>query len=92
MTTIPAFYGVPHCAVAPMEVTVTRKGNRWLMAFVEDDELQPCAPMDSGIDEDLPVMSYVSDYFARIAVWAYARKWIAQGLTVNYRSDLECNS
>lgn len=82
---LPFQYAVPQ-AVAPLEVTIAKRGNRWVMAFIEGDDVQPCAPMDV---DDVPIISYVSDYFARVAVWAYARKWIAQRLTVVYRGDLE---
>lgn len=81
------FFGARHEIVPPLEVTITKRGHRWLMAFVDGGELQPCAPV--GYD-DIPIISYVSEYFARAAVWAYARKWINENhMAVIYRSDLE---
>lgn len=89
MTTIP-FYGHAHEVVAALEVTITKRNGRYLMAFVEDDELQLCAPMDSGIDpDDVPEISYVTDYHARVAVWGYVKLWTGQGMAVVYRGDLE---
>lgn len=85
MTTIP-FYGQPHAEVAPLELTITRVNGRWYMAFVEDDELQLAAP---DWVETEPITSYASDYHARVHVWAYARKYIGQEMTVIYRGDLE---
>jgi hypothetical protein len=87
---IPAFYGLPHCAVLPLEVTIARAntahGKRWYPAFVDaDGTITVSRPdWDTGV-----TASYVNAMFARIAVWSDARHWIAQGLTVVYRGDLE---
>lgn len=89
MTTLAAFYGLPRIAVPPLEVTVARMGNglgRWMICFVEDGVLSPSA---TTLDDPPVPISYIDARPPRAEVWGYARKWIAQGLTVIYRSDLE---
>lgn len=91
MTTTPAFYGFPHHTVSAVQVTIARAntahGKRWYPAFLDDDGTITVSRPDW--DTDSVTASYEDAKYARMAVWADARKWIAQGLTVVYRGDLE---
>ena len=90
ITTTPAFYGFPHHTVSAVQVTIARAntahGKRWYPAFVDADGTITVSRSDW--DEGVTA-SFASDYHARVQVWSDARKWIAQGLTVVYRGDLE---
>lgn len=88
MSTLAPFYGLPRVTVPPLEITVTRTTqNRYQLAFVDDNKIVFTA---QNPEETPAPISYVTDYHARIAAVGYARKWREQGLTVIYRSDLEC--
>lgn len=74
----------------PLEITVrwTRTTNRMgycIAALGEDGELQPMLP-DCNEDE---MCIYSTQQRAREVAESYMVRWIAQGIDVIYRSDLE---
>jgi hypothetical protein len=84
------FYGVPHCAVESFAVTIKRvptaNGTRWAMAFVEGDAVRAAVP---DWAEDYVHATFINEFFARKWACAYMKKYLKQGLDVEYRGDLE---
>jgi hypothetical protein len=87
---IPFTYSAPQ-PITALEVTIARAntahGKRWYPAFVDADGTITVSRPDW--DKDSVTMSFVTEYHARVQAWADAKKWIAQGMTVVYRGDLE---
>lgn len=86
---LPCQYSAP-LPVTAMEVTIARAntahGKRWYPAFVDADGTITVSRPDW---DNSVTMSFVTEYHARVQVWADAKKWIAQGMAVVYRGDLE---